>query len=104
MTYRCPRCGSDRIATKGYARRAACAVGMIAGAVGGAAGATTGAELGAVAGLVAGPPGAVVGGVAGAVLGEVVDENILDNFVCLSCEFSFGKTNSEVPAQEFYES
>jgi hypothetical protein len=48
--------------------------------------------------------GGAAGGAAGAVLGEVVDENILDNFVCLSCEFSFGKTNSEGPAQEFYES
>ena len=37
MTCLCPRCGADRIATKGYARRTVCAIGTIAGAVSGAA-------------------------------------------------------------------
>lgn len=112
MTYKCPRCGADRISTKGYARRLMCAVGAIAGAVGGATGAIGGAEVGAAAGLVAGPPGAIAGGLAGAIvgalvcsatacsagaaLGELIDENILDNFVCQSCHFSFGKTSAAV--------
>jgi hypothetical protein len=64
-------------------------------------------ELGTLTGLVAGPPGLVIGGIAGAIvgallggaaggsagaaLGEVVDENVLDNFICLDCNFTFGK-------------
>jgi len=70
--------------------------------------------------MFAGPPGAVIGGVAGAIfgalvagaaggsagatLGEIVDENVLDNFVCLACEFSFGKTSGEDIESPFYES
>src|SRR5471030_316550 len=50
--------------------------------------------------------GGAAGGAAGAVLGDVVDENILDNFVCLNCGFSFGKTNDQAQTAEpsFYES
>jgi hypothetical protein len=119
MTCRCPRCESDHIKTKGYARRAVCAIGTLAGAAGGAAGATSGAEIGAMSGFMAGPVGAVLGGVAGAIvgalvggtaggaagaaLGQVIDANILDSLVCLDCEFSFSTADGEDIERPFYE-
>jgi len=109
MTNQCPNCGSIRITEKGYARRSICAIGTIAGAILGATGAASGAELGAIAGSIAGPPGIAIGGMAGAVLsalicgatgasagatlGEIVDKNILDNQVCIACNFSFGEVS-----------
>ena len=101
MTCQCPRCGADRIATKGFARRAVCAIGTIAGAVGGATGAAIRGVAGAIVGALV---GGAAGGSAGATLGEIVDENVLDNFVCLTCEFSFGKTSGEAVEAPFYES
>lgn len=38
-----------------------------------------------------------------ALLGEIVDENILDNFLCMDREFSFGKKSDEVLEPIFYE-
>lgn len=119
MTYRCPRCFSSSISTNDYARKAGCAIGAIAGAAGGVAGAVSGAEIGVAAGLTAGPLGAALGGIAGAVVGaflggavggnagvafgEIVDEKILNNFVCLACEFRFGGMDIEGPDQPFHE-
>ncbi|MQA21531.1 hypothetical protein GEV01_18580 [Rugamonas sp. FT103W] len=111
MTNHCPNCGSERVDTKGYARRVFCGVGTIAGAIFCARGAAAGAELGVLGGMFIGPPGAAIGGVtgtivgalvgaaaggsAGASLGEIIDEKILDNLVCLNCGFSFSPADSE---------
>ena len=70
-------------------------------------------------GAVAGPPGMIVGGIAGAIigalvgaatggaagatLGEIVDDNILDDYVCLNCAFSFGKAVNEFLEQSVVE-
>lgn len=109
MASTCPRCQSRHIETLGYGRRICGTVGTVAGAASGAAGAMGGAEMGAAVGLLAGPLGALLGGVAGALigglagaavggvagsqLGRVVDENILDNYRCYSCGYTFGEQN-----------
>lgn len=119
MTYQCPKCGSCRVEAKGRARRAICATGALVGAVGGAAGVVGGAEFGFMFGAVAGPPGMIVGGIAGAIigalagaatggaagatLGEIVDDNILDDYACLDCAFSFGKVPNECLEQPIVE-
>jgi hypothetical protein len=120
MIFQCPRCGSSCIVTKDHGRKTICTAGAIAGAFGGVTGIAGGAEIGVMAGLVAGPPGMIFGGIAGAIvgalagaaaggaagaaLGEIVDDNILDNFFCLSCEFSFGTAISSAPEQAVPES
>ncbi|MBK7300229.1 MAG: hypothetical protein IPI79_07520 [Moraxellaceae bacterium] len=41
--------------------------------------------------VLAGCVGAVTGGIIGSKLGEFVDENILDNYQCLRCGYTFSK-------------
>ncbi|WP_244255700.1 complement resistance protein TraT [Burkholderia vietnamiensis] len=104
---RCTRCQSGHIEALNYARRAGGAIGTAAGASGAVAMALSGAEVGAAVGMLAGPVGSAVGGIAGAILaglvggaagcvagsslGEVIDANILDNYRCITCGFTFGK-------------
>ncbi|GAC1608879.1 MAG: hypothetical protein NVS3B3_14310 [Aquirhabdus sp.] len=52
----CPRCHSDKVESKNYARRTGGAIGTAAGA----ASAMGGAEIGAAAGMIAGPLGSLV--------------------------------------------
>lgn len=95
----CPRCGSLRLTTRDYARKAGGAI----GAASSAAAAFGGAEAGAAIGLVAGPVGSIFGAIfgalvagaagcaAGSALGAKVDEHVLSNFVCLECDHTFSK-------------
>ena len=110
MTLSCPQCQSERIHLNNYAKKTCGAIGTVAGAAVGVAGRISGAEVGAIAGLVAGPAGAALGGIAGAIigglfsgaagcavgvkLGEVVDDNILNNYHCIDCEYTFSKKSS----------
>lgn len=105
MAVNCPHCGSSRVATKNYGRKAGSIVGTVAGAAGGYARAVVGSEIGSTLGAVAGPVGMVAGGVAGALLGallggaagcatgaavgQLVDETLADNYVCMDCHYSF---------------
>lgn len=106
MSLQCPQCQSEQIVTRNYARKTGGAIGTVAGGYGGYTAAFNGARLGSVsAGMILGPPGTVIGGVAGAIiggfvgalaggsagiaLGEAIDNNILDNYQCLACEFTF---------------
>jgi uncharacterized protein YcfJ len=41
--------------------------------------------------VLAGCVGAVAGGIIGSKLGEFVDDNILDNYQCLRCGYTFSK-------------
>jgi hypothetical protein len=107
MAVKCPQCKSKRINTYNYAKRTCAAIGTLAGAVAGAASCIAGAEIGAAAGIIGGPAGIAIGGIAGAIigglcggaagcaagvaLGEVVDDNILDNYYCLDCKYTFSK-------------
>lgn len=107
MSLRCPNCHSKQIGFKNYGKKAGGAMGTAAGAFGGASGAMGGAKVGTTAGMIAGPVGAVLGGFAGALFGgllggaaggatgskcgEYVDDNILDNYQCLACGYSFSK-------------
>jgi uncharacterized protein YcfJ len=61
-----------------------CSAGMAAGPVGAVLGGFAGALLG---GLL----GGAAGGATGSKCGEYVDENILDNYQCLACGYSFNK-------------
>jgi rubredoxin len=116
MTLKCPKCHSKRIETKNYAKKTGSTIGTVAGAARGAAGVVAGAEIGAAAGLIAGPVGATigsiagaiigglvggaVGGAAGAMLGEVVDDNILNNYQCLACGYTFSKKDTSLNADD----
>ena len=107
MTLSCPHCHSERIHLNNYAKKTCGTIGTVAGAAVGVAGRIGGAEVGALVGLAAGPAGAALGGIAGAIigglfggaagcavgvkLGEVVDNNILDNYLCLDCDYTFSK-------------
>jgi hypothetical protein len=52
--------------------------------------------VGGIAGAIIGAlVGAATGGAAGATLGEILDDNVLDDYVCLNCAFSFGKAMNE---------
>ena len=117
MTLTCPKCQSNRINTYDYAKRTCGAVGTVAGAVAGTASCIGGAEIGATAGFIAGPAGIAVGGIAGAIiggllggaagcaagvkLGEVVDDNVLDNYHCLACSYTFSKKSSSLNAGDY---
>lgn len=107
----CPKCQSERIRTNNYAKKVGGTVGCVAGATSAASSALTGARIGATVGLVAGPIGVGLGTIAGAIvgillggatgcavgskLGEVVDKNVLDNFQCLDCGYSFSQEETE---------
>lgn len=109
MAHICPKCRSDRIKLKNYAKRTGSTIGTAAGVAAGAAGMLSGAEIGATSGSLAGPAGIFIGGIAGAILGAllggsagctigakfgaVIDENILDNYHCLACGHTFSKTS-----------
>ena len=99
MPITCPKCYSEQVEAKNYARKTGSAIGITAGA----ARAISCAEIGASAGKIIGPRGRIagavlgglIGGVAGyatgATLGEVVDDNVLDNYHCLSCRYHFSR-------------
>lgn len=107
VSFNCPNCRSTRVSALGYARKVGGAVGAVAGVASGAAGILGGAEAGAALGVFAGPLGILVGGLFGAVLGgvaggvvgcaagaqlgDVVDSNVLENYRCLSCGYTFGE-------------
>lgn len=107
MVENCKLCGSNKIKSKGTARKIGGLVGGIGGAVSGATGAASGAEVGAIIGAVGGPAGIALGsiagallgglfggaagGIAGAAVGEQVDERVLENYQCLECGYSFTK-------------
>lgn len=74
----CPKCNSTSIDKLNYGKRAGAALG---GAAGGAVGA-----------LGAGAAGGKAGATAGAVTGRAVDEHILNNYMCLKCEYKFNET------------
>jgi len=109
MTH-CPQCQSDRITTKNYAKKTGGTIGAVAGAAAGAASVLSGAEIGAVTGMLAGPMGAAIGTIAGAIiggliggtaggatgvkLGEFIDDNILDNYHCIACNYSFSNKSA----------
>jgi hypothetical protein len=96
MSISCPQCDSDRIRSKNIGRNAGSTIGTFAGAA-------RGASLGAAAG----PAGVIVGGIAGALMGglfggaaggavgsrigKAVDDNILDNYQCKDCGYTFSK-------------
>lgn len=116
MTLKCPKCQSERIETKNYAKKTGSTIGTVAGAARGAAVVVAGAEIGATAGLIAGPVGVTIGSIAGAIIGglvggavggaagamfgEVVDDNILDNYQCLACEYTFSKKDTSLNADD----
>jgi hypothetical protein len=103
----CPRCKSPRIITLDQGRKIGGAVGAVAGATGSTLVTWGGAKTGAALGMIAGPPGAILGGLAGmvigalvggaagcttgAIAGETIDENLLSNYQCQTCGFTFGK-------------
>ena len=120
MTLICPRCNTGRIITRDRARKVVGAVGMAAGATTGAAGLFQGAQAGWNAASAISPPsmpytriaGALIGGIIGATtgcaiglsLGELVDDNVLHNYCCLSCRFTFSpnkKRQSTPTTQKF---
>ena len=106
MSLQCPKCQSERIDVRNNAKKAIGSIGTVIGCIGGVAAELKCARVGAVIGSPFGPIGTTVGGVTGAIiggmfiggiaggtagvaLGEVVDENILDNYLCLDCEYTF---------------
>jgi hypothetical protein len=118
MSLLCPKCQSEQVVTRNYARKTGGAIGTIAGGIGGLSAALNGARLGGITGgLILGPPGVAYGGMAGAILGgfvgalaggsagialgEVVDNKILDNYQCLCCQFTFSP--SDEPIQSPFE-
>lgn len=104
---KCPRCESEHIETRNYAKKTGSAIGAVAGGTVGVAGALGGAEAGATVGLVAGPVGVAIGGIFGAIIGgligavtggavgaqcgAIIDENALENYHCIECDYTFGK-------------
>jgi predicted RNA-binding Zn-ribbon protein involved in translation (DUF1610 family) len=105
VTPPCPECQSLRIETRNHARKIGGAIGTVAGTTSGVAYALSGAEIGAMIGVLAGPIGSICGALAGAViagliggaagcaagavLGEVVDANVLNNYRCHACGYTF---------------
>lgn len=103
---RCPHCQSARVDTLNVGRKAGSTIGSVAGATSCVAMALSGAETGATVGAIGGPFGSIFGGIAGAVVagllgsaagsaagsavGAAIDDNILDNYRCLSCGYTFG--------------
>ena len=112
MSLQCPKCQSEQVATRNYARKTGGAIGTIAGGIGGLSAAWNGARIGwATAALIMGPPampiggmagaiigcfvGALAGGTAGITLGEAIDNNILDNYQCLGCGYTFSLSDDQ---------
>lgn len=103
---RCPHCQSARVDTLNVGRKAGSTIGSVAGATSCVAMALSGAETGATVGAIGGPFGSIFGGIAGAVIagllgsaagsaagsavGAAIDDNILDNYRCQSCGYTFG--------------
>jgi hypothetical protein len=88
----CPNCESKRVVPRNQGRKA----GGVIGGFAGASGLITSAELGSV-GLILSPigsisgvlTGAMIGAIAGANLGGLLDEKVLDNYLCLNCDYCF---------------
>jgi hypothetical protein len=114
MTLICPKCHSERIDTRNLARKAGGTLGTLAGATSGAAGLFQGARAGWAAASIIAPQGmaytriagAIIGGIVGATtgcaigvsLGELVDDNVLDNYCCLACDYTFSQNRAKQPA------
>lgn len=110
VTIPCPKCNSPQTEALDRATKIGGAAGAIAGAAGGAAMTLASAETGAAIGMLAGPVGAALGGLTGAIigaliggttgcaagvaLGETVDTHVLDNYRCLDCKHTFGRTKA----------
>ena len=98
MSLQCPKCQSERIDVRNNAKKAIGSIGTVIGCIGGVAAELKCARVGPIGTTVGGVTGAIIGGMfiggiaggtAGVALGEVVDENILDNYLCLDCEYTF---------------
>jgi hypothetical protein len=107
----CPRCRSEHVDIRNYAKTTGSIIGALAGATSIAAGILRGAEMGAIGGMLIGPLGSIAGGIGGGIagaiiggllggsaggatgakLGEFVDDNILRNYRCLACKYTFSK-------------
>ena len=97
MTLSCPNCHSQQIDSKNQGRKTASTIGSVAGAADGASKMLNHIHaiipikpsMGSV--VLSGFIGAVAGGVIGSKFGEFVDDNILDNYLCLKCGYTFSK-------------
>ncbi|WP_333610141.1 hypothetical protein [Pantoea piersonii] len=104
MAIKCPKCNSENVDKKNYATKTLAAVGGLAAGIAVGAKAfdaisddsgTDGSLLTATGlvitgGIIGAAMGAAVGGVtAGAMLGSHIDEKIMDNFICLKCDYTF---------------
>jgi hypothetical protein len=103
----CPRCKSSKIITLDHGRKIGGMVGAVAGAARGTSATLGGAKTGDALSTVAGPSGVILGSLAGivmdalicgaagcttgAIAGEAIDENLLNNYQCQACGFTFGK-------------
>jgi hypothetical protein len=91
MTISCPQCSSTRIQTRNLGRKAGSAIGALAGAARGAALGSAGGPIGAIVGGAAGAvmAGLFGGAAVGSRLGSVVDNNLLNNYQCRDCDYTF---------------
>lgn len=94
MHIECPHCQSMKVDCLNYATRFGGVLGAVAGAIGGA---KYGAKAG-FAGIVAGSiTGAILGGISGCTagisagvgLGKIIDDNVLNNYRCSCCKYTF---------------
>lgn len=107
MIIKCPKCSSENVDKKNYATKGLAAIGGLAAglAVGAKAfdavsddSGTDGSLLTAsrfviTGGVIGAAIGAAVGGVtAGAMLGSQIDDKIMDNYICLKCDYTFSKS------------
>ena len=98
MYLQCPKCQSSQIGSINQGRKVAASIGSVAGGAEGAIKAMqtirqlvpANAPISTM--ILAGCVGAVAGGIIGSKLGEFVDDNILDNYQCLRCGYTFSKT------------
>ena len=97
MTLQCPRCHSSQIGSINQGRKVASTIGSVTGGAESAIKAMqtirqlvpANAPISSM--ILAGCVGAVAGGIIGSKLGEFVDDNILDNYQCLHCGYTFSK-------------
>ncbi|MEX6662479.1 hypothetical protein [Pseudomonas sp. W2-17] len=105
MSLNCPKCSSDHVRKRNTAMKTGAVIGATGGAISGFSGALAGAEMGALAGALAGPVGIPIGGIGGAVfgalivgtagcitgsrIGGIVDQEVLDNYCCVNCDYTF---------------
>jgi hypothetical protein len=112
MTPTCPRCQSSHVAARNHARKTAGTIGAVAGAASSFSTAMKGAQMGQRLGLLGGPAGMAMGTIAGAILGGLlggaagcsagialgglIDDNVLANYCCLECSYTFGHVSARL--------